>query len=428
MPMGISLVRVVLIVASTISALQTCSLAHKTSFSLLEPNGPSQRIRVDPKRFYIFDVNGSSCKHDCYTTVRLSLIKAHCDSITAFTQTGTIRARCYSRGVRIMKSHPKIGRIQRDRKVLFSTTSNNSAPGFAFTEIHNRNISATDVRNNVTYDFWSHDRIDQQNLPLDHRPFSTSMYPNKGKGVRVFVIDTGCSPTHEQLVGRINVLPAPGSKFSSGYDDHSHGTHIASTVAGSSIGIAPEAHVTCIKALSSLNEGRSSDVIASINIASDFKKQNPHVPVIISLSLGIKAPRTYIALDQAINRAARSGVIPIVAAGNDGGDACHSTPGRAAHALTVASTTQEDTLASYSNRGACVDLVGPGESILAAHSSSDTAFARASGTSMAVPHAVGLVALMLGEKATGNVMQVKTWIVEGAPTVEGYPLVYVGQR
>lgn len=169
-------------------------------------------------------------------------------------------------------------------------------------------------------------------------------------------------------------------------------------------------------------------MIASTNLASEFKKQYPHTPVIPSFSPGIKAPRGHTALDEAINRAALSGVIPIIADGNDGGDACHSTPDHAAYAITVASTATANTLAAYSSRGPCIDVVGPGVSVLAAHMSSDIAYATASGASMAVPHVVGLAALMLGERATGNVIQVKRWIAQNAPTVEGYPLAYVGRR
>lgn len=144
--------------------------------------------------------------------------------------------------------------------MLLSTTTTDSAPGVAFTTIHNRNASNTDVRRDTTHNFWSHDRIDQKHLPLDHKPFSTSAYSDKGRDVRVFVINTGCSSSHEQLAGRTTIFPAPGSKYSSGKDDHSHGTRIASIIVRRSIGIAPEAHVTyvtCIKALSSSDEGRS---------------------------------------------------------------------------------------------------------------------------------------------------------------------------
>ena len=52
----------------------------------------------------------------------------------------------------------------------------------------------------------------------------------------------------------------------------------------------------------------------------------------------------------------------------------------------------DDRFASFSNRGPCVDLIGPGVNVLSAWNTSDLAVNTLSGTSMATPHIVGIAA------------------------------------
>lgn len=50
-------------------------------------------------------------------------------------------------------------------------------------------------------------------------------FPKQGQGVIVYVIDTGCRATHEELVGRTFLRKT--SAYVSGDDDNGHGTHVA---------------------------------------------------------------------------------------------------------------------------------------------------------------------------------------------------------
>jgi len=100
-------------------------------------------------------------------------------------------------------------------------------------------------------------------------------------------------------------------------------------------------------------------------------------------------------LDAAVDALYGYGLVPVVAAGNDGIDACRASPAAGPASVTVASTTVFDTLSYFSNRGECVTLNAPGHDIVAAfpNTAAGTAGLEAlSGTSMASPHVAGVLA------------------------------------
>jgi subtilisin family serine protease len=106
-----------------------------------------------------------------------------------------------------------------------------------------------------------------------------------------------------------------------------------------------------VKVLGCSGSGTTSGVINGINWAvADCVTVDARKKCVGSMSLGGGASST---LDNAIAAATAQGVTMVVAAGNDGRDACRYSPARAPTAITVGATTDRDAKASWSNFGSC---------------------------------------------------------------------------
>ncbi|MFI2028783.1 S8 family peptidase [Streptomyces buecherae] len=230
-----------------------------------------------------------------------------------------------------------------------------------------------------------------------------------GTGVKVAVLDTGVDGTHPDLKGRIDAAKN-FTEATDTVDRVGHGTHVASTVAGSGAhsggtyqGVAPGARLISGKVLDDEGYGEESGIIAGAQwaIAQGAK--------VINLSLGGPDTPGDDLLEQAVNDlSATSGALFVIAAGNEGPAAgTVGSPGSAAAALTVGAVDRADTMADFSSRGPTADgslkpdLTAPGVDIVAAKAAEGTEGAPAadgyvsmSGTSMATPHVAGAAAIL----------------------------------
>lgn len=235
----------------------------------------------------------------------------------------------------------------------------------------------------------------------------TYSYPDSaGTGVDAYIIDTGVTVNHPEFQGRARV----GKSFSNDgtKDGNGHGTHVAGTIGSKTYGVAKNVTLIAVKVLDNQGSGSTSNVIAGIEWAAkdaQKKAQKGKVKAVANMSLGGGAST---ALDRAVKAAVLSGLVMAVAAGNSGRDACLLSPARVDVAITVAASDKFDKLASFSERGKCVDIIAPGVDILSTWNNLKTNII--SGTSMATPHVAGVVALALAEKDFASTKEVKEYI------------------
>ncbi|MBA2332910.1 MAG: S8 family serine peptidase [Actinobacteria bacterium] len=280
---------------------------------------------------------------------------------------------------------------------------------------------------------------------------------SSGQGIKIGIIDEGIDHTHpffdpagyampagypkgqpafttaKVIVARAFPPARPAWKHASKPFDpefSSHGTHVAGIAAGNAntlaegrriSGVAPKAYLGNYKALTIPTDadvgldGNSPELVAAIEAAVADGMD------VINLSLGepeIEPSRDIVVA--ALSAAARAGVVPVVAAGNDFadfGNGSVASPGSTPEAITVGAVTTTrsgptNVIAGFSAGGPTPlslqlkpEVSAPGVAILSA--APDRDFVTLSGTSMAAPHVAGAVALLRQRHPSWTPAQVK---------------------
>jgi cerevisin len=241
---------------------------------------------------------------------------------------------------------------------------------------------------------WGISRVSHGDMPTE---LSRYHYPRSaGKGVDVYVIDTGINIAHADFEGRAKwgaTIPFGDMDI----DGNGHGTHCAGTIASKTYGIAKKAHVIAVKVLRTNGFGTNADVIKGVEWAIDAAKRGAKMGRRSAANMSLGGGRS-LTLENVVNKAVKNGVHFSVAAGNDNEDACEYSPAGAEGPVTVGASTNRDAMAFFSNHGPCVDIFAPGMDITSTWIGSRRAVNTISGTSMAAPHVAGVLALYLSEK------------------------------
>ncbi|WP_326820990.1 S8 family serine peptidase [Streptosporangium sp. NBC_01756] len=227
-----------------------------------------------------------------------------------------------------------------------------------------------------------------------------------GAGVKVAVLDTGIDATHPDLAGRVTAR----ADFTEAQDERDvigHGTHVASTIAGTGAasggtyrGVAPDVTLLDGKVCESL-WCTDSSILAGMQWAAEQGAR------IVNMSLGSTDTPELDPLEEAVKTLTeRYGTLFVVAAGNYAADRTISSPATADAALAVGAVSKSGEQADFASRGPRAgddglkpDITAPGVDITAARgkdSPGDGPYVAMSGTSMATPHVTGVAALLAG--------------------------------
>ena len=240
---------------------------------------------------------------------------------------------------------------------------------------------------------------------------------------KVIVQRTFAPPTPSYLYKSVPFDPSPNGSF--------HATHVAGIAAGDHntqdgalylSGVAPDAFLGNYKALTIPTPGFGLDG-NSASIAAAIDSAVADGMNVINLSLGepeIDPSRDFVV--QAIDAAARAGVVPVIAADNQFDQYAYgsiSSPANAPDAITVAATTLDGTIADFSSGGPTPvskllkpDVSAPGVEITSSLPVNEAGpFGAMSGTSMAAPQVSGAVALLMQRHPAWTVEEIKSALV-----------------
>ncbi|MEI6805415.1 MAG: S8 family peptidase [Myxococcaceae bacterium] len=262
------------------------------------------------------------------------------------------------------------------------------------------------------------------------------------------IIDTGILYTHPDLVDNVwtNAGEIPGNnkdddgdgyiddvhginamdKTGDPLDDNGHGTHCSGIMGGTNtkgqgiFGVNQKVSIVGCKFLDSDGSGNMSDALVCMDYFTKLKTRtdNPVNLVAINASWGGRSSSK--AMQDAIKVLGDNGILFVAAAGNDTEDndkkASFPANFKLANIISVAATNNRDELSSFSNFGnKSVHVAAPGEDILSTYL--DNGYETLSGTSMATPHATGLIGLLKAKDPSLTPIQLKNLVMAGGTSL-----------
>jgi len=211
-----------------------------------------------------------------------------------------------------------------------------------------------------------------------------------GQGITVAVLDTGVlnHPTFSQ--GQVTHVDL----VNDGQPDHSHGTSVASLIAGQDDqvpGVAPGAHILDIRVANSKGMSTSNTLAQGIVEAVD------RGAALINISMGGADDSAL--LREAVAYALQRNVFIIAAAGNEHQDQL-AYPAAIPGVISIGSVDGDNKQAYFSNSGNGLSFVAPGVGLPTAWDTDKVA--SVSGTSQSTGVASGVIAAYLSHKVSAQ--------------------------
>jgi len=248
------------------------------------------------------------------------------------------------------------------------------------------------------------DRTSERGIPLDGK----YTYSETGTSVHAYVIDTGILASHEEFGGRVSDGRNVASNNNDTSDCNGHGTHMAGTIGGVTVGIAKQVILHPIRATNCESPHTTSNYIAAIDWVTNHIMTKGYVgKAVVNFSNSWDYIDTN--LNDAVRTSIASGITYVISAGNRNQDACGWSPSSinavsgapkpivvgAVNPMNDTRWVDEGNPNLASNTGVCLNLFAPGAGIVSAWKGNNVDYHVLSGTSSAAAHVTGVVARIL---------------------------------
>lgn len=237
-------------------------------------------------------------------------------------------------------------------------------------------------------------------VPWNLESIQADRVTKTGKDIVVGIIDSGVNANHPELQNAL--LPEGFKDFvepsnTEPKDETGHGTHVAGTILGRTIGIAKDAKLIVARVFNKEGEASDEGLLAAGQWILEKK------PQVVNNSWGGNRDDSF--YDDIVKKWKAAGIVPIFSSGNTGeynagGEGSIGSPGSLEDSFSVGALTKDDRLAKFSLRGPSKhtnkfkpEISAPGVNILSADYKGG--YVLKTGTSMAAPHVTGAVALIL---------------------------------
>jgi hypothetical protein len=241
-----------------------------------------------------------------------------------------------------------------------------------------------------------------------------------GSDVTIAVLDTGVNAAHVGLDDldddpltddpkMLAFFDAYTNQTATPYDSGEHGTWVAGIASGTgggtnpNVGIAPQANLVGVR-IGSPGGFPEHTALRGLEWAIDNKDTYNISVMVCSWGIVLGGPNDHngnSAISRLADEVVATGINVVVAAGNSALSATVTSPGDAHNVVTVGSVNDDHQLSTFSSEGPTADgrmkpdVCGPGESITACWSKSNTGYYTGDGTSASAPIVGGLIAVML---------------------------------
>ena len=187
---------------------------------------------------------------------------------------------------------------------------------------------------------------------------------------------------------------------------------------------------TAIESVMQTGVRKGTGMLSDFVSALEFVAGDPEISI-LNMSAGIRGYRG--GMRTAIESVMQTGVLPVIAIGNEGRNTSRS-PGNYPQVLSVGASTKDNKVASFSGGGTMVlepqsygipDLVAPGDGVTSCVMNGG--FESWSGTSMATPLVSGLAALIIERNPTITVADLQEELLGAVRRLPGVPVARQGE-